>query len=418
MNDIKKAQIIGECLDVVQSRRKSKEECLREYPALKKDLIEAFLVLDKLQPVLSPLRSSLEARKAKVILLNKLPDRDFVVTKNRKFRYKWQNIKRRFAMSWVIIITTVLSLLSGAGAVYASNDALPGDFLFPVKTWVEDIQLSLSPDEVDAVLNLKFADRRLEEFLDLIGEGRYEDMESAVHGYQNHTRLMTELLAQIQAQDPETVIRLRSELQEKLQEQARIIEGYFDEADEEDDNKARVQYRVREMLQANEQARERIHETDSVTTDDSVDDLEEEVEESEETDSQTPSQNNGQHQNQNILIEDPEAILDDGVLKFQFQLKSGIEGGVYSKIGPDTYNCELDGVLIFCDMSGTPKKGVLKLYNQTTDQLLYSYEYEHYYEFEYKFEGTKETNGRNTGGEDDDSGKRDQDSGGSGKGGG
>ena len=39
-------------------------------------------------------------------------------------------------MTWVIIVTTLLSLVSGAGVVYASNDALPGEALYPVKTWV------------------------------------------------------------------------------------------------------------------------------------------------------------------------------------------------------------------------------------------------------------------------------------------
>jgi len=85
-------------------------------------------------------------------------------------------------MTWVVIVTTILSLISGAGAVYASSDALPGDTLYPVKTWVEDVQLAIAPEDVDAGLLIRFAEHRVEEAIELIHEGRFKDLDKAANG--------------------------------------------------------------------------------------------------------------------------------------------------------------------------------------------------------------------------------------------
>ena len=61
-------------------------------------------------------------------------------------------------MTWVIIVTTVISLVSGAGAVYASRDALPGDVLYPVKTWVENFEETSGLDDFIDTLEDFFED--------------------------------------------------------------------------------------------------------------------------------------------------------------------------------------------------------------------------------------------------------------------
>ena len=71
-------------------------------------------------------------------------------------------------MAWVIIVTTLLSLVSGAGAVYASGEALSGDILYPVKMWTENVQLAIAPDDIDVDLYAQFNDDRIEEAAKLI----------------------------------------------------------------------------------------------------------------------------------------------------------------------------------------------------------------------------------------------------------
>ena len=163
-------------------------------------------------------------------------------------------------MAWVIIVTTILSLVSGAGAVYASNSALPGEILYPVKTWMEDVQLTLSPESVDVKLSEEFADHRVEELIALAETGDFENIDDLIDGYQNRTELMTQLISSIEAKNPDEALRLRTELETKLQEHARIIEGFI----QDEGKNLPLQERLRVMLSTNTQTRLRINEEEIV----------------------------------------------------------------------------------------------------------------------------------------------------------
>lgn len=77
----------------------------------------------------------------------------------------------------IIAITTVLSG-AGAGTVYAAQSALPDEALYDVKLWSEEVQLDLAQSpESDLALHLKFADRRVEEMLEMQAEGEDVDPE-------------------------------------------------------------------------------------------------------------------------------------------------------------------------------------------------------------------------------------------------
>ena len=74
----------------------------------------------------------------------------------------------------VTAIAIVVSLLGGTGAatVYASQDSLPGETLYPVKIWSEDVRLDLTADPQDKLdLSLDFADERMAEIQELVDEG-------------------------------------------------------------------------------------------------------------------------------------------------------------------------------------------------------------------------------------------------------
>jgi hypothetical protein len=71
----------------------------------------------------------------------------------------------------VTAIAILVSLLGGTGAatVYASQDSLPGETLYPVKLWSEDVQLDLTADPTAKLdLSLDFTDRRLSEIQQLV----------------------------------------------------------------------------------------------------------------------------------------------------------------------------------------------------------------------------------------------------------
>ena len=74
------------------------------------------------------------------------------------------------------LISLILAL-TGGGAVYLSQDALPGDALYGLKTSVEAIEMVMAPDKADK--GLSKAQERLEEIQELAERGRYEDIPAA-----------------------------------------------------------------------------------------------------------------------------------------------------------------------------------------------------------------------------------------------
>jgi hypothetical protein len=90
---------------------------------------------------------------------------------------------RKLAVSaWSIVFALVVSLVSG-GTVYASGRALPGDFLFPVKLYVEDARLFLSDDSGDVKLAAEFLQTRMDEIHYLLEANRAEDLGLAVAAF-------------------------------------------------------------------------------------------------------------------------------------------------------------------------------------------------------------------------------------------
>ena len=376
------AKIIDLCISEISVGRATENDCFLKYPEIKKELRTAFSVIQQFRSAESiTLNAESRAAFKKTILFN-LPDRENLVTKQNGLRYRWQNTKRRFAMTWVIIVTTVLSLLSGAGAVYASNDALPGEFLYPLKTWTEDIQLLLAPDEMDVELAGIFASRRMDELLELLQSGEEIELDDLLGGYQNRTELMTQAFEKVRAHNPEEAIRLRIELETRLREQARIMETLLDE--NEGSLGIPLQTRIRTMLQSNLQTRMRI--SQEVPVEEPVEDPSEKL--TEETEDENKDQNQYEDQNRNRVEYASDEIVENGALFFQFRFTDSLANGMYAEVDGLMYACSVNNDLVTCNLSGSKGNGTLKLFDLKTNELLYSYEYQHNYE--YLWAGTKE----------------------------
>jgi len=84
-----------------------------------------------------------------------------------------------------IIIAIVLALSAlGGGTVYAAQDSLPGDALYPVKLAAERLTMMLGRDDVArAERALSFADKRVREMVTLMEKGRPEDLSLTVEKY-------------------------------------------------------------------------------------------------------------------------------------------------------------------------------------------------------------------------------------------
>jgi hypothetical protein len=92
-----------------------------------------------------------------------------------------------------VVIAIVLALCAaGGGTVYAAQDSLPGDALYPIKLGTEQVMMVLPGEDIaKAERALNFAERRMEEIEALAEKERSQDLDLAVekYGYALNTAL-------------------------------------------------------------------------------------------------------------------------------------------------------------------------------------------------------------------------------------
>ena len=387
LTESRKAKILEECLAGWVRGEQVLEDCERRYPALTNELRQAHQVWKKLQTSGYVELEGLKLQAGRARMLARLPAREVTVTKPAQGRYIWQTSKWRFAMTWIIVITTLISLASGAGVVLASDEALPGDALFPVKTWVEDVQLALAPDEADARLHLTFSEYRLEEMQALLDAGRHEDVYAAAQGYLKHTELLAQLMPALQAHNPDEAIRLRTELETKLREQARVMEGLL--IPNGNANREQLQEHIRTMLQSNTQTRARVNQqvvplpedpTVVTTEEPSGSGVQSDASHAGGQAGESGSGNGGQNRQSEFVG----ASGDEQYALFTFRVGNASQTGVYTLLNGMRYTCQTEGDLVTCGIPKAAKNGNLYLYSLADNSFLYSYSYF------YNWLGTKE----------------------------
>jgi len=179
----------------------------------------------------------------------KLHEKSVTNSENLRFNNKTNlNQQRRFAMAWIFIAISVLSL-GGVGTVYASNDALPGDVLYPIKIATEDIQLFLSDEEGDVDLLLDFMDERLEEMEIMKEDNNLEGIDLALESYQNQMKQITNLMTKVKPDDPVAGDALQAEVQNRLEEQAQRMLNINEEKGEQ----LQIQEQTQEHIETQEQ---------------------------------------------------------------------------------------------------------------------------------------------------------------------
>lgn len=81
---------------------------------------------------------------------------------------KEKNLMFKTAIAFVMIV----SLFAGGGTMVAAQSSLPDEALYPIKTWTEDTQISLTGNSQDQLqLNLEFATRRIQEIQTMFQTG-------------------------------------------------------------------------------------------------------------------------------------------------------------------------------------------------------------------------------------------------------
>ena len=108
-----------------------------------------------------------DARKSKFLAQAKMIKKSSVTNAPEKRHSKWNSLftkERKMGTLLTILITLGLVFGGSTATVYASQSAVPEEFLYPVKTLTEDIRLDLSSDpDTTMELALEFALRRVDE---------------------------------------------------------------------------------------------------------------------------------------------------------------------------------------------------------------------------------------------------------------
>lgn len=158
---------------------------------------EVIRKLETLEPV--PPRFEEDVLKGRTAYLRDMESVVGSVTLSPKHRLNhWmENLQpKRLAMSTLTIILIVLVAISttGLAAVYAALQAIPGENLYGVKIWSEDVRLDLTSDpESAANLHLLFMNRRLEEIQAIAGEGKTEELQTVSRNFFSHFREVEDL---------------------------------------------------------------------------------------------------------------------------------------------------------------------------------------------------------------------------------
>jgi len=104
----------------------------------------------------------------------------------------------RQAWTWGAAIGVVLALLAATGMASASESALPGDALYPVKTYVEGVRHALTfGDTRQAQLHLELAGERLEEAASLLLQGRPQCIPDTLAAFEAEMLETTRILARV-----------------------------------------------------------------------------------------------------------------------------------------------------------------------------------------------------------------------------
>ncbi len=161
--------ILDECLDDVLRGTRTIEQCLELYPDYAADLKPALQI--------GILTSRLKSPEMSAASIDKLENR---LREKMAMNAKPKIVRGRFApfakLAAMIAIVFLVALGSGAGAVAASSNAVPGDWLYGLKRLWEAIILALTPltGQVDD-LWLQMADRRLDEVEELAQRGQLNE---------------------------------------------------------------------------------------------------------------------------------------------------------------------------------------------------------------------------------------------------
>jgi hypothetical protein len=150
--------------------------------------------------------------------------------------------------AWVVIFLGIGSM----AVVYGAESANPGDFLYPIKRSVENVQIAMTPDDTQkALLKIKQADERIAEIKQTINKGNPEQMQKIVEDYNHQLDEAVSDAKKVQNKSS----TLSQTVNQHLENQTKALE----EIENQTSNKNKQV--VKKALDSNQQASQRLNTT-------------------------------------------------------------------------------------------------------------------------------------------------------------
>jgi hypothetical protein len=155
-----KEEILAICIEEIQSGKSTVDDCIKRYPSLGKELRSLLEIATALKPDEASPSPEFKAR-TKLHLFDEERQSSFAKVPDR-FQSWWALTPVKVSAS--VILGVLIFAAAGGGTVYAAQSSTPGQILYPVKTGVESIQLTLTTSHVEkARLYFQLAQRRINE---------------------------------------------------------------------------------------------------------------------------------------------------------------------------------------------------------------------------------------------------------------
>lgn len=193
-------EILASGVEEIESGRSTIEQLLEQYEPVRAQLEPLLRIAVSIQKP-PPIRPSEEFKKNARAHLMEYIHREQVSRKSRKsvltifqmpfLRTGWTRIAA-IVLSAILVLTA-----SGLGTAYAAQDSLPGEMLYPVKTFTEDFRVWLETNRAaEATLELEFAGKRLDE-MEILAYKAPENLDIALSGYERNLNAAYETIGQI-----------------------------------------------------------------------------------------------------------------------------------------------------------------------------------------------------------------------------
>jgi hypothetical protein len=213
--------LLDECIEAVTTGRLTVADCLDQYPEHRAELAKLLSLLAPLQTARQAAPAPAFRQAARQRLLARLepaalPPAPSLLDRLQGWWPQWWQqttaVSPRPSLAWSLaLLVLILFFFVGGGTLYAANQSLPGDTLYPVNQTVEKWRVELARDDQSRFeLQLAFADKRLSEASRLARRGDLAHMNEALTGYQT---LMQAVTQAVETADPTHQSQLASRVE-------------------------------------------------------------------------------------------------------------------------------------------------------------------------------------------------------------